>query len=260
MADLIGNQWADSAGHWYTRTGGPAYRVIGKNGKERATTIRDARELGLVPSVTTILALEAKPALTNWLVTQGMLACLTLPRLDGEDDQTFMARAIQDSRAQSRKAAERGTYMHGLLEEAVRVRRIPVRATREDETYIVPVLAHLDERFTGYTWSAERSFATEDYGGKIDLSGIGEKSAVIDYKFKDFNDPDKRLAYDEHASQLAAYSHGLGYNHHCRHVNLFISSTVPGLIVHHEWDDQSIRRAMDAFNALLSLWKARKGR
>ena len=62
---------ADSeTGHWYTQTGEPAYRIIGKNGVERNTRLTDARERGLVPSVTTITGLLAKPGLNNWLQQQ----------------------------------------------------------------------------------------------------------------------------------------------------------------------------------------------
>lgn len=261
VTTAIDNQWADSAGHWYCRrTGEPRYRIIGKNGKERNTTLRDARELDLVPSVSTILLMEAKPQLVSWLVTQGMLACLTLPRIADEDDQTFMSRAIKDSRQQAANAAIRGTHLHGLLEESVRQGRLPVRAIAEDEPYILPVLKYLKEHFDGYTWSVERSFSCElGYGGKLDLTGVHptQPAVVIDYKCKDFADPDKKLHYDEHVTQLAAYAFGLGYiNPRC--VNLFISSTVPGLIVPIEWSAADINRGYQAFLALLALWKCRK--
>ena len=61
---------ASESNHWYTRDGVPRYTVIGKNGKERATTLRDARTENLVPSVTTVLNVAAKPALTQWLQKQ----------------------------------------------------------------------------------------------------------------------------------------------------------------------------------------------
>lgn len=260
MSTVIDNQWADSSGHWYSKSGEPRYRIVGKNGKERNTTLRDARELDLVPSVSTILQLEAKPQLTNWLVTQGMLACLTLPRQADEDDQTFMSRALKDSRQQASNAATRGTYLHGLLEDSVRHGRLPAKATADDETYVQPVLKWLKNHFDGYTWSVERSFACNlGYGGKLDLTGVHPTlpSVVIDYKCKDFNDPDKKLHYDEHVTQLAAYAYGLGYvSPRC--VNLFISSTVPGLIVPVEWATDDIARGYKAFLALLSLWKCRK--
>ena len=58
---------ASESNHWYTRDGVPRYTVIGKNGKERNTTLRDARTENLVPSVTTVLNVMAKPALIPWL-------------------------------------------------------------------------------------------------------------------------------------------------------------------------------------------------
>ena len=73
--------------HWYTRAGNPMYTIIGKNGKERNTTLRDARTLDLVPSVTTILGVAAKPGLEKWKQEQVLLAALTLPRQDGEGER-----------------------------------------------------------------------------------------------------------------------------------------------------------------------------
>jgi len=58
---------ADSeSGHFYASDGTPAYRIIGKNGKERNTNVKDARERGFVPSVTTVLNIIAKPGLNTW--------------------------------------------------------------------------------------------------------------------------------------------------------------------------------------------------
>ncbi len=46
---MIVKEKAQENGHWYTKDGTPAYTTIGKTG-ERATTLRDARKLGLLPS------------------------------------------------------------------------------------------------------------------------------------------------------------------------------------------------------------------
>ncbi len=82
---------ADSeSGHWYAADGSPTYKIIGKNGKERNTTVRDARELGLKPSVTTILGIIGKPGLNTWLQQQVLLAALTLPRIAGETEENWL--------------------------------------------------------------------------------------------------------------------------------------------------------------------------
>ena len=58
---------AKENGHWYQKDGSPAYMIVGKNGKERPTTLRDARKLGFVPSVTTIIGCADKPPIVWWL-------------------------------------------------------------------------------------------------------------------------------------------------------------------------------------------------
>src|SRR5690348_10169188 len=103
-------------GHWYTRAGEPRYSVIGANGKERDTTLRDARSLGLLPSVTTVLDCLNKGALVEWKVRQGILAALTTSRREGEDDDTFLARILTDSKEQAKQAAEEGTRIHDAIE------------------------------------------------------------------------------------------------------------------------------------------------
>ena len=60
---LAASKYKSEAGHWYTRDGEPMYTIIGANGKERNTTLRDAKKEGFVPSVTTILGMVAKPSL-----------------------------------------------------------------------------------------------------------------------------------------------------------------------------------------------------
>ena len=44
------NKFTSESGHWYSQDGEPMYTLIGANGKERNTTLRDAKSLGLVPS------------------------------------------------------------------------------------------------------------------------------------------------------------------------------------------------------------------
>ena len=54
---------ASQSGHWYLPDGAPAYEIRGTNGKVRPVTLRDARKLNLLPSVTTIMQCAAKPQL-----------------------------------------------------------------------------------------------------------------------------------------------------------------------------------------------------
>ena len=254
--------FASESGHWYGKDGSAQYTITGKNGKVRATTLRDAREHGLVPSVTTILRLEAAPALERWKIQQACLACLTLPRIEGESDDAFLSRALKDSQEQARKAAERGTYLHGLLEDSVRQGfHVPERATADDIAIIGPVLTWLRVNFNGYHWHAERSFSHDKFGGKLDLygdAGSGDDCAILDYKFKDGIEPGKRLAYDNHSTQMAAYAYGLA-RPRARCINLFIDSRKPGVIVPVEWSQSDVDTGWQCFSHLLDLWYLRKG-
>ena len=63
-------KFKSESGHWYTKEGEPMYTIVGANGKERNTTLRDAKSLALVPSVTTVIGMVAKPALENWKMNQ----------------------------------------------------------------------------------------------------------------------------------------------------------------------------------------------
>ena len=84
--------------HWYRKDGAPQYTVKAKDGSDRPTTLRDARKMSLVPSVTTILKIAAKPGLEAWKQEQMLLAALTLPRLDGESEKDMVARIVADSK------------------------------------------------------------------------------------------------------------------------------------------------------------------
>jgi hypothetical protein len=101
--------FATQAGHWYALNGEPRYTIKGANGRERNTTLADARKLQLVPSVTTIIRMAAAPALEKWKRDQVLLAALTLPRRDGEPEADWLRRVEQDSQEQGKQAAERGT-------------------------------------------------------------------------------------------------------------------------------------------------------
>jgi hypothetical protein len=241
-------------GHWYGRDGAPAYEILGSTGI-RAVTLRDARKLGLVPGVSSILALEAKPMLVRWQVEQALMAALTLPRLPVETDEAFLERARDDSKEQAKKAAERGTHIHAAIQGSFENK--PTAA--EDLPFVEPARKWLAQRYGLEGWEAERSFASPmGYGGKSDLSHP-KIPAVLDIKCKAFG-PDKQakdLAWPEHAMQLAAYTQGHRLaKADC--LNVFVSTQVPGLVRVREWDADEITEAWDAFCCLLKLWQIRK--
>lgn len=240
--------------HWYDRCGVPCYQQRTQKGGLRATDLRDARKLGLVPSVTTVLSVLAKDALTTWKVRQGILAALTLTREPGEDDDCFLARVMEDSKAQAKAAAEEGSRIHDACECALKGLPYPdtygphVAAVREELARLFPDVTD---------WVAEQSFAhLSGYGGKVDLHSPST-GIVVDYKGKDGDFTDgKKLAYDQHY-QLAAYQAGLILPPNVC-ANIFVSRTHPGKVASHVWKAEEVQAGWTVFERALGLWKAIK--
>lgn len=242
--------------HFYDRSGRPAYEVPNKsNGGMRPTTVRDARVLQLVPSVTTVIKMQDRPGLNNWSQDQAILAALTLPRRDGEAEGDWLVRVRQDSRAQARAAADHGTLIHEAIgryyESGGKV--IP---TQDMYQHVKGAVLCLRESAPRCPWVSERSFVHQSgFGGKCDLSS---PAWVVDFKGKDYTpeDRDGLKTWDEHAQQLAAYREGLGIGP-ARCAILYFSRTHPGLSHFIEVPEADLRRGWEMFAALLAFWKAK---
>ena len=248
---------ASESTHWYTREGSPAYTVIGANGKERNTTLRDARKDNLVPSVTTILGVTAKPGLEAWKQNQLLLAALTLPRGDGEAEADWIERVFQDSKETGRQAADRGTEIHAAIQAHFEGKEV----TSEFQPFVDGAVMVIKSYFNDWEWLAEKSFAHEGFGGKCDLFVPPSPNPshlhdgfVVDIKTKDFGPDDKVAAFDDHLLQLAAYRVGLGAQR-ARCANVFVSRNHPGLAHVVEWSQEDLDRGWQMFHRLLEFWQ-----
>ena len=244
------NKFTSESGHWYTKDGEPMYTIIGANGKERKTTLRDARQLSLVPSVTTVMNMIAKPSLENWKMNQVLNSALTLERHEGESLQSFSYRCRQDSQKVGKEAAERGTKIHAMIEKGF-------LGTSTNKPYKA-VKKYLDEHYPDEEWIAEDSFcADQGYGGMIDL--YSKSGIFVDFKTKDNlegKDP-KRLVYDSHGMQLSAYAQGCGFDDPER-VSIFVDRKDTALIACYIWDKESHAKHLAMFNNILEYWKLEK--
>lgn len=249
MASIPQESFATAAGHWYDKAGTPRYTIIGKNGKERNTTLRDAREHELYPSVTTILRCAAAPALERWKSNEKMLSALTLPRRPDELEADWLRRVEQDWQETGKKAADRGTAIHGAVERHI----LGLPPDPELLPFALAARAELDRVCGEQAWRPERSFAhPSGYGGKTDLHS---DEWLIDIKTKDKVDPNKTELYDDHYMQLAAYRHGLGIPE-ARCGILFVDRLVP-LAVFAPAEEHKLISGLQMFNALLAFWQAK---
>jgi len=248
---------ASESQHWYTREGAPAYSVTNKDGHQRPTTLRDARKLNLIPSVTTIIKCAASPGLEAWKLQQMMLAALTLPRAPEETEESFISRIQSDSKEQAKMAADRGSEVHAALEGYFDTRHVTSKFSESifgTEEQVIKVFGDLE-------WCAEKSFAhTKGFGGKVDLHSRDGNGVVIDFKTKEFTSDqvEKAQGFDEHLMQLAAYRVGLDLPD-ARCANVFVSVTQPGLVVVREWTQEELKKGWAMYESLLNYWYAKSG-
>ena len=239
--------------HWYGQDGSPQYTVKAKDGSDRPATLRDARKFNLVPSVTTVMKIMAKPGLDVWKNEQLLLAAMTLPRKETETEKEFIARIVADSKETGKQAAEKGTRIHESIERWY-VGERDVEHLETAKAFELAVFQHFKtDPFE--KWKTEISFTSPlGFGGKVDLHTTTGLGIVVDAKTKDFGPDDKVDAYDEMLMQLAAYRQGLE-RPNARCANVFASRTHPGLIKIVEWSEEDLQKGWEMFQCLLKFWK-----
>ena len=251
---MIVKEKVQESGHWYTPQGTSAYTTIGKTG-ERPTTLRDAKKLGLLPSVTTIIGVANKgEGLQRWLAEQAILAALTLPRLENEEESVWLSRVMKDSKATGREAAERGTVIHNIIQGYFEQMYLP-----EKPAYLDAIDNALSNAFGSQPWLSERSFGHPlGFGGKCDLmakqiNGQGT-GFIVDFKTKT-TDLDKVDVYFEHELQLAAYREGLNLpNARCAIV--FVNGTTNQVKLI-EVEESRLQKGWECFQYLLRFYQVK---
>jgi len=246
----------DSA-HWYRRDGVPLHTVRSAKGDPRATTLRDARKLSLLPSVTNVLGVIAKPELTAWLQEQAVLAALTLPRHAGEAEDVFAKRVVADSLTTRDGAADFGTAFHHGAERVARSLEVdPTEA-------LAPWLSLYRDWFQAncvrLLWTEQVLVNAElGYAGTADL--LIEHQAhgltLVDLKTQGVKAASGPSTYKSWGYQLAAYRRALGQPVTC--LNLIVNSREPHPPVEAPWSEAELERCWVAFEAALTLWRVEK--
>ncbi len=243
---------ASESGHWYDRDGTPRYEVMAKDGTMRPATLRDARKFGWFPGVTSIIKCAAAPALVNYQVEQGIMAALTLPRVEGESNDTLLSRIRTDGQEHARKARDWGTRFHAAIQGHYEGKP----PSEEMWPCVRGVVDAIEANFPGQGWMPERPCANSiGYGTKADLSAT---NIVLDFKGSEF-DADKApklQTWDEHHMQLAATRIALGLPHaECAIV--YVSRNVPGLSRIIRVDEAELEQGWGMFCALLDYWQSK---
>jgi hypothetical protein len=210
--------------------------------------------MGLYPSVTTILGALAKPELDRWKQQQVLLASLTLPRQEGETDDGFCSRVIEDAFKQVGDAADLGTSVHSALENCL-------QGLPWDEAlsvYVTPVQKWVEENNVKFL-SHEKRLISEDWGYAGTTDGIIQiaftpEIGIIDFKTRKSKPGIPMSPWKTEPMQIAAYadaaSGGCDFA-----VNLYISTTEPGRIEATWYTVDRLEREFSAFVAALKLWR-----
>lgn len=239
--------------HFYDTQGNSCHELVGKNGKTRATTIKDARELGLFPSVSTIKELGIGQGLIMWMHDLLLQSVLKFPyHPEGQSEYEWRKQVMTDYAVAKGAAAKRGTEIHDKLDIYYTTGIID----KEDEQFIVPVIKFVEERWPGVKWISEKSFVhPSGYAGRVDMHSL--EGIVLDFKTKDKDDLSKITTYDDHKLQLSAYQEGLNLPAYTERYNLFVSTSpnTPGAckLIQSKEHDKWVR----IFNTMFELWKLR---
>jgi len=239
--------------HWYcAQTGAPRYTTTGKNGKERNTTLRDAKANPgtLVPSVSTINSQLSKAGLNTWFQTEAIKAAAENPRGLQEEEKDYISRILELSKRKSQDAMARGTLIHDFIESFYNQDYLP-----DMPAYVRVVDDAITAHFGTQLWIPEQSLVNQEgYGGKCDLyckprhdfTGV-----VIDFKTTE-KSPGDLTPYLEHTLQLAAYREVLAPSARC--ANVYINGETNEVAIY-EHSEQDLKDGYQMFLNLLGIYK-----
>ena len=245
----------ESSGHWYDAEGRSAHFILGKNGNERNTTVADARKLGLLPSVTSIIGVLDKPQLTNWKIEQAIMSSLTLPKEENETLEEYAKRVVKDSRESTKKAADHGSAMHVCMEDILLGRPVS-----KDETLApyIKTFSEWAEKNVEKTYWCEKGLVGAGYAGRCDayvkLLGVGD--AIIDLKNRKVKTGIP--FFDTDCAQLWAYRNASD-NPKCACVSVVLASNDATKLTTKVWDEDELYQAGIAFCAMQKVWSWVKG-
>lgn len=223
-------------------------------GGERNTTIRDARKYKLLPSVTTIFGIMAKPGLDRWKIGKAIEATLATPRNEEEQDESYYSRIRSRSFEETDKAAKLGTRIHDAIDAAFD----GVEPAEDLKQYVEPTMAYL-ETLKLQDIEREGTVVNLDlgYAGRVDLlARYGKSNIIIDFKTKKTKQGVKVTPFDFQATQIAAYAAAaFGTLDNCIGANVYISTTEAGRIETAVYDEDKLKQEYELLKDLTGVWR-----
>lgn len=248
--------------HWYTQDGVAAHTqpTTSKSAKSstRPTTIRDAKKLKLMPSVTSILRTIHNPALERWKQGQVVKACVDRPIVADESFDDYCSYIFEQAGKDARDAADLGTKIHAGIEASLKGGEVDLDVL----DYVDAVTNNLLELGVDIQ---ESEFITVSprygYAGTCDAAYVkGKTVGIIDFKSKRTKKDEPVVPSFGHAAQIAAYhvsywardgeirDNSVGYN-------IYISTTEPGRVDVVSYDASTMRKEFRMFMNACAIWQ-----
>ena len=240
------------AAHWYTRAG-----VL-----QEGAGLRRARTEELLPSVTTIQDMVAKPGLQVWIEREGIRAALRSPLSPGEDEDAAVRRVKEERYQAGRKITDLGTLVHAELEKVLSdwPRREALLPDPPLRGLVEPVIRWIERTYPeADTVLAERRVTHNlGYAGTADaLVKQGQFAALLDFKTQRPKNG-KLTTWPEWVQQLAAYGRALGFagtDCRCWSVVIDVTGELQGEDKHlfHAWEPAEVEHGWHTFRTTLEL-------
>jgi len=261
----------EEGSHWYLVDGSPYHEVPRADGKGmRPVTLRDARKVGALPSTTNYLGIIHKPQLSAWLIETAITAAITLPRRDGEPDDSFARRVVEDMKSPTNSATGIGSAVHNAAEKYLDEHKLPDDPQIAD--LFTPLRKWLDEQIIEVGGQEFTVVNSEwGYAGRVDLLArlkcADGNWCVADFKTqkvrKDADGNFRPTWYETWPMQLAAYREGIRCSMDWPNaqdiVSVVVGSTEPVEAAHRVWPREDYDRHWRAFVAARDLWTYMKG-
>lgn len=242
-------------------------------GELRPTRITDFRKWikegrSVAPSVTTILDIYSKPALTNWKIDQHLKLAYRGDvdwALDDKSEADYIKEIKRLAEIEMDRAPSAGTDFHKDMEKAI-IDYQSGAMPKDLELKVIELIQEKTDCKSLSYWNSEINvFSDLGYAGQCDLfiepvfdSGHQYQEAwIIDYKTKQTADkfkPGKMAFWDSHLAQLMAYGMELDPSGMFNCANVFVCLET-GEIDFHVWDDESLKtKAWEYFQCALEAW------
>ena len=186
----------------------PCYELENKSqGGMRRTNASDAKKLGLMPSVTSIIRVLDKPAINIYRQKQLLKAALSISRIEEESDDDYLSRVVVEADKEKIVASNEGEEIHDFIADQLKGKEYPGHSENVDRA--MASFSKWAEEVNFIPHDIETSFALPGYGfgGRGDCTGlVNGTDYLIDWKTQ-ATKPGKPINfYEETGLQLAAYN------------------------------------------------------